>query len=95
MATRPMRAIAFHESTAMEQLEAYFASSDGQSTASTRAAKCDKCDLIFAVIVTDGNDPRNSQYLDQLQTIIAKDCITGMHKERYVVSSESADHIEA
>jgi hypothetical protein len=94
MPIRANRAIAFHEATAIEKLEDYFASSDAERHASTRAGKCDKCDLGFAIIVTDEKDPRNPEYIDQLQTMIAEDCISGLHQAEYVLDSERSDPSE-
>jgi hypothetical protein len=82
-----VRAIAYHESIAMEKLEEYFRSPTTQRSTSTRAAKCSKCNLTFAVIVTEANDARNFDYVDQLQAIITDDCRSGLHQDEYVLDT--------
>ena len=45
-----IRAIAYHESVAMERLEKYFDGESGSLAGST-STKCDGCDTIFAVVL--------------------------------------------
>jgi hypothetical protein len=82
-----IRAIAYHESVAMEKLDEYFKSSTAQRSASTRAAKCDNCDLTFAIILIGANDNLNLVYIDQLQAIITEDCVSGLHQDEYILDT--------
>lgn len=84
-----IRAIAFHESLAIEKLEDLFTSPESRALAETQALTCSKCNLGFAAVLVANGDPRNAEYLARLNAIIEEDCINGMHQGEYVVDEGS------
>lgn len=80
-----IRAIAYHESVALEKLEVYFKSEGEEPYAGSTAAKCPNCNLAFAVVLTLKSDPLNPEYIQELVIVISGDCSDGVHKEEYVV----------
>jgi hypothetical protein len=84
-----IRAIAFHESLAIEKLEDLFTSPESRALAETQALACSKCNLGFAAVLVVKGHPRNGEYLTRLNAIIEEDCINGMHQEEYVVDEGS------
>jgi hypothetical protein len=83
----PSVAFAFHEQIAMERLNNYFAS--GDSGGESRAMKCSKCSLAFAVVLVDRTDKNNSKYIDDLRGLI-DDCINGLHRDEYTLAAGAA-----
>jgi hypothetical protein len=81
-----IRAIAYHESVAMERLEKYFDGESGSLAGST-STKCDGCDIIFAVVLPARDHPDNARYVRDITRLISEDCINGMHKEEYILES--------
>jgi hypothetical protein len=79
-----IKAIAFHEVVAMDKIREFFKSPESQQESETQAATCAKCNLAFAIVLTAKDDPRNSEYLRSLNSMIADDCIAGHHKEEYI-----------
>jgi hypothetical protein len=82
----PIRAIAYHESIAMERLEKYFDGESGSLSDST-STKCDRCDIAFAVVLPARDHPDNARYVLDLTRLIAEDCRNGMHREEYVLEA--------
>jgi hypothetical protein len=80
-----IRAIAFHTSLALEKLHEYFADESAQFSAVSIGTKCEKCGLSFAIVLPMKNDPKNQEYTNELNEMIAEDCINGMHQEEYVL----------
>jgi hypothetical protein len=80
-----IRAIAFHEAIAMEKMDEYFHSPESGIQSETQAGKCVKCNLAFAIILVVKNDPRNQEYIGHLNSMIADDCINGIHRDEYVL----------
>ena len=78
-----IRAIAYHESVAMERLEKYF-NGESSSGAGSSATKCDSCNLTFAVVLPARDHPENARYILDLRRLISVDCINGMHQEEYM-----------
>jgi hypothetical protein len=81
-----LRAIAYHESVAMERLEKYFDGESGSLSGST-SMKCDRCDIVFAVVLPARDHPDNARYVSDVSGLISEDCINGMHQEEYVLES--------
>jgi shikimate 5-dehydrogenase len=79
----PIVALAFHEHIAMEKLNNYFASSGAGGE--SRATKCSKCSLAFAVVLVNRTDNKNQRYLDDLRELIDDDCINGLHRDEYTL----------
>ncbi len=69
----------------MEKIDRYFGSA-AAAGAETRAAKCSRCSLAFAVILVNRADPKNLRYLEDIRTLIEEDCINGMHRDEYGLS---------
>jgi hypothetical protein len=82
----PIVALAFHEHLALEKIERYFASGQAAS-GEARAISCPKCSLSFGVVLVNHNDKKNEKYLIDLRTLVAEDCINGLHKDEYVLTS--------
>jgi hypothetical protein len=80
-------AIAYHESVAMERLEKYFDGESGSLSGST-SRKCDRCEIVFAVVLPARDHPDNARYVRDLTRLISEDCINGMHQEEYVLESK-------
>jgi hypothetical protein len=80
-----IRAIAFHSSLALEKLHEYFADEPAQCSAVSIGTKCEKCGFSFAIVLPMKNDPKNQEYMNELNKMIAADCINGMHQEEYVL----------
>jgi hypothetical protein len=81
----PIKAIAFHEVVAMDKIREFFKSPESQQKSETQAGTCVKCNLAFAIVLTAKADPRNSEYLGCLNSMIADDCIAGHHREEYIL----------
>jgi hypothetical protein len=81
-----IRAIAYHESVAMERLEKYFDGESGSLSGST-STKCYGCDIVFAVVLPARDHPDNAQYVQDLTRLISEDSINGMPQEEYVLES--------
>jgi hypothetical protein len=80
-----IKAIAFHESLAIEKLHEYFSSPESQQQSETRQGTCVRCNLAFSIVVVVKSDPRNTEYIGRLNSIIADDCIGGLHQDEYVL----------
>jgi hypothetical protein len=80
-----IKAIAFHEAIAMGKMDEYFHSPESEVQSETQAGKCVKCNLAFAIVLTVKSDPRNPEYVGALNSMIADDCINGLHKDEYVL----------
>jgi hypothetical protein len=80
-----IRAIAFHEAIAMEKMDEYFHSPESELQSETQAGKCVKCNLAFAIVLTVKGHPRNPEYVGHLNSMIADDCINGVHKDEYLL----------
>jgi hypothetical protein len=78
-----IKAIAFHEAIAVEKMDEYFQASELQSE--TQPGRCVKCDLAFVIVLSVKSDPRNPEYVGHLNSVIADDCINGLHKDEYVL----------
>jgi hypothetical protein len=78
-----IKAIAFHESLAIEKLNEYFASDESQE-GEIQEITCVRCNLAFRIVVAVKADPRNTEYVGHLKSIIANDCIGGLHQDEYV-----------
>jgi hypothetical protein len=87
----PMRicAIAYHETVAMGRLEKYFEGKNGRFAGSS-AAKCEQCNLAFAVVLPTRDDPDNPKYVTRLTQVITEDCINGIHKDEYLLEKPIA-----
>lgn len=82
-----IRAIAYHESVAMERLEEYF-HGESSSLAGSTIAKCDGCNLAFAIVLPARDHPNNDRYILELRRLISEGCIDGFQEE-YVFESEN------
>lgn len=82
----PIVALAFHEQLAMEKLNRYFASA-AAAGGESRPMTCPKCSLEFAVVLVNRADNKNADYLEELRTMIETDCINGLHRDEYALSS--------
>jgi hypothetical protein len=80
-----IRAIAFHESLALEKLEDFFTSPESHTLAETQALACSKCNLTFAAVLVASGHPKNPGYIARLNAMIEEDCINGMHQGEYVL----------
>jgi hypothetical protein len=78
-----IRAIAFHELIATDKIHELFGSPESQEQIETRQGKCVKCNLEFVIVLLAKSDPRNPEYVGQLNGIIAEDCIGGSHRDEY------------
>jgi hypothetical protein len=81
-----IRAIAYHESVAMERLERHF-QGEGASRSGTAATKCDKCKLNFAIVLPIHDHPDNAKYILRLTQIISDDRVSGRHHDEYMLES--------
>jgi hypothetical protein len=81
----PIVALAFHEELAKERLERYF-DSVRTSGGASGCVKCAKCGVSFAIILVNRADKDNAQYPEQLRALIEEDCISGLHRDEYVLS---------
>jgi len=86
-----IRAVAFHESLALEKLEEFFTSPESHAMAETQAVACSKCNLGFAVVLVARGLPKNAEYLARLNATIEGDCINGMHQEEYVLDDDGSE----
>lgn len=84
-----IRAIAFHEAIAMEKMDEYFHSPESELQSETQAGKCVQCNLAFAIVLVVKSDPRNPEYIARLNSMIADDCINGIHKDEYVLEESN------
>ena len=84
----PIVALAFHEHLALEKLNRYFESAESAG-GETRPTTCSKCSLEFAIVLVNRVDERNADYLEELRTLIENDCINGLHRDEYALSSRS------
>jgi hypothetical protein len=82
-----IRAIAYHESVAMERLEKYFDGESGSLSGST-STKCDRCEIVFPVVLPARDHPDNVRYVLELTRLISENCINGMRQEEYVLESK-------
>ena len=48
---------------------------------------CPKCSLAFAVVLVNRGDKRNLKHIEDLQTLIEKDCVSGYHRGEYLLSA--------
>jgi hypothetical protein len=85
----PIVAIAFHEQLAMERLNNYFAAAEAAGGES-RAINCQKCSLVFAIVLVNRADKRNPQFIEDLRTLIESDCIGGLHRDEYSLTVGTA-----
>jgi len=83
-----IRAIAFHESLAVEKMEDLFTSPESQTLAETQTLMCSKCNLGFAAVLVAKGHPQNTEYLARLNMMIEEDCINGIHQGEYVVDED-------
>lgn len=72
-------AAAFHESVSVQALSDLFKSDLNQLFAGTTAGHCARCGQQFAVFFPSSDDPKNLEYLKQIEDMIAKDCRDGKH----------------
>lgn len=77
----PLRAIAFHDSVSVKQLEELFKSEWNQLFAGTTVAHCKKCGEQYAVFVPSADDPNNERYVAELENQISQGCEKGTHSE--------------
>jgi hypothetical protein len=82
----PIVALAFHEELARERLERYFDSVQTAGGASG-CVKCAKCGVSFAIILVNRADKNNAHYPEKLRAMIEEDCITGLHRDEYILSA--------
>jgi hypothetical protein len=82
----PIVALAFHEHLALERLNRYFESAT-TAGGESRPTTCSKCSLEFAIVLVNRADKKNLEYLEELRTMIESDCINGLHRDEYVLSS--------
>lgn len=87
-----IKAVAFHEAVGIENIEEYFHLPESDLLTNTRAGKCVKCNLAFAVVLAAKSDPRNPEYVGHLNAIIADDCKGGNHKHEYVLDEPGPPH---
>jgi rRNA maturation protein Nop10 len=78
-----LRAIAFHESISTKKLEEIFSTDANTLFGGTLGARCPTCGLRFAVFFPAYDDPKNQDYLTELQKLIASDCKQGKHCGEY------------
>jgi hypothetical protein len=76
-------AIAYHESIALEKLHEHFDGPEAHLMALSAGTKCEKCGLLFAVVLTARTDPRNNEYVSELDRMIGDDCRNGEHQQEY------------
>jgi hypothetical protein len=81
-----IRALAYHESVAMERLEKYF-DGESESLSGSTSTKCDRCEVVFAVVLPARDHPDNVRHVMDLKRLISDDCINGLHQEEYVLES--------
>ena len=86
-----IKAIAFHESVALDKTHEYFESPEARFQGETQAGKCVKCSLAFAIVLLVKSDPRNLEYVGHLNAIIGEDCIGGLHKDEYVLDESEGN----
>ena len=79
-------ALAFHEHLALDKLNRYFESA-AAAGGESRPTTCSKCSLEFAIVLVNRADKKNLEYLEEFKTMIENDCISGLHREEYVLSS--------
>jgi hypothetical protein len=80
-----IKAIAFHESFAIAKLHKYFASAESLEQSDTKDGTCYRCNLAFAIVLVAKSDPRNTEYIGHLKSIIADDCVGGLHQDEYIL----------
>jgi hypothetical protein len=88
----PIVAIAYHENIAIEELNRYFAAA-AASGGDSRATKCSKCALAFAVVLVNRANKGNNRYLEELQEVIEKDCVSGYHRGEYTLTVAAASEV--
>jgi hypothetical protein len=81
----PRLVVAYHESIAVEKLHEYFDGLLANLIVVTAGTKCEKCGLMFAVVLTAKTDPRNDEYLIHLDHVIKDDCRNGHHQQEYAL----------
>jgi len=72
-------AAALHEAVSVQALSDLFKSDLNQLFAGTTAGHCPKCGQQFAIFFLSSDDPKNLEYLKQIEDMIAKDCREGKH----------------
>lgn len=82
-----LRAIAFHENISTKKLEEIFSTDANTLFGGTLGAKCPACGLRFAVFFPAYDDPKNQDYLTELQKLIASDCRDGKHRREYAFTT--------
>jgi hypothetical protein len=85
----PVVALAYHENIAVEKLDRYFAAPSAAG-GDSRAITCSKCSLAFAVVLVNRADKSNARYLEELQEVIEKDCVSGYHRGEYTLTVGAA-----
>jgi hypothetical protein len=81
----PRFAVAYHESIAIERLHEYFDGPQANLIVITAGTTCEKCGLMFAVVLTAKTDPRNHEYITHLDYVINDDCRNGQHQQEYAL----------
>jgi len=81
----PIVALAFHEQIAMEKLNQYF--SAHEAAGESRAINCPRCSLGFAMVLVDRENKNNAKYIEDLQVQIGDDCINGLHRDEYTLTT--------
>jgi hypothetical protein len=73
----PVRAIAFQESVAKEEIEEIFKEETNQLFGSTSTLECGHCHAKFAVFYPSKDAVENNKYTRSLEVRVAEDCKTG------------------
>jgi hypothetical protein len=72
-------ATAFHEAISVQRLADLFQSDWNQLFAGTTVGHCAKCGRQFAIFFPSSDNPKNLDYLKQIEEMIANDCREGKH----------------
>jgi hypothetical protein len=83
----PIHAVAFHEQLAGRKLREFYASPQAGTQTKQSIISCSKCLTEFAAILIDHNDEHNTNHLENLATAIKEDCISGIHRDEYVLNA--------
>lgn len=88
-----IRAIAFHELVALEKVRALFDSPESRKASESRQGNCPRCRLAFVIVLILHSDPRNEEYVRRLNALIAQDCVSGYHRDEYVVDDVGSSYL--
>jgi hypothetical protein len=72
-------AVAFHEAISVQRMAELFKTDWNQLFAGNTVGHCPKCRNQFAIFLPSSDDPKNFDYVKQIEEIIGNDCRAGKH----------------